>query len=567
MRRRQRGIRSVVLSRRRLLAGVPVGATLVAGACKGLSRSASGGKHSRTQAQAKPKPGGVLRVRLPSDPFDWDMSYTGKSNPNQYGAGLAYNALLATRTGSGVSYDQVALLPALAERWEVQDAQTYTFHLRKGLKFAALPPVNGRELTSADVQWSYEYWSRTGQFAEKKLAKAQFNWFFEGMTGIQTPDAGTVVLRFKEPFVPFLNYAGSYNNPIVAHEIFDQYGNFKDHIVGTGPFQLDEASVQKGSRWSWKKNPSYWDAGKPYLDEVRWLIISDDASAIAAFESRQVEIIGATGDVFGLPQVQQIPKADPSAVQYEYLPTGPTLWLDINNKAAPLNDVRVRQALSMAIDRDEFITTFAGGKGAWALPGAAPDTFTQEEIKQLVHYDPAQAKQLLNQAGYPNGVDLDFTYPGTAYGQDYISHLQLLQAQAKKVGININLRSQDKSAWSSLEMTGKYVITANPKVSAMPGGDIDAYVYANFHSGTGENRYGVDDPQLDTMLEAQRREPDAAKRRELVRQAVRYITDKAYGIPVFRAAQYQFWQPSVHDYTPNAWSVTVPQTESWLDSS
>jgi len=494
------------------------------------------------------------------------MSYTGKSNPNQYGAGLAYNGLLATKTGPDMKYEQIVLLPALAERWEVQDAQTYTFHLRKGLKFADLPPVNGRELTSADVKWSYEYASRTGQFGDKKLPQAQFNWFFEGATGIETPDPSTVVLKFKEPYVPFINYAGSYNNPIVAHEIFDQYGNFKDHMVGTGPFQLDEATVQKGSRWTWKKNQSYWDAGKPYIDEIRWLVMTEDAAAVAAFESRQLDLIGSTGDVFGLPQAQQIPKVYANAVQYEYLPTGPTLWLDINNRAAPLSDVRVRQALSLAINRDEFITTFAGGKGAWALPGAGPDTFTQDEIKQILHYDPAQAKQLLSQAGYANGVDLDFTYPGSAYGQDYISHLQLLQAQAKKAGINITLRSQDKTSWSSLEMTGKYLITANPKTSAMPGGDIDGYVYANFHSGTGENRYGVSDPQLDAMLEAQRREPDAARRAELVRQAVRFISEQVYGIAVFRAAQYQFWQPSVKGYAPNAWSVTVPQAGSWLDS-
>jgi ABC-type transport system substrate-binding protein len=91
-------------------------------------------------------------------------------------------------------------------------------------------------------------------------------------------------------------------------------------------------------------------------------------------------------------------------------------------------------------------------------------------------------------------------------------------------------------------------------------------VYANFHSGTGENRYGVNDPQLDAMLEAQRREPDARKRMELVRQAVRFISEQAYGIAVFRAAQYQVWQPNVKGYAPSAWSVTVPQVDSWLES-
>ncbi len=115
-----------------------------------------------------PRPGGTVTYPVAADPWDWDLSYLVKSNPNGDGRALAYSSLLGLKTGPEVKYDQLILQPELAERWEVSpDAKTYTFYLRKGVRFATLPPVDGRELSSADVRWSLEYWSRSGDF--KKL--------------------------------------------------------------------------------------------------------------------------------------------------------------------------------------------------------------------------------------------------------------------------------------------------------------------------------------------------------------------------------------------------------------
>src|SRR5712692_5472155 len=244
---RYTSVRDGRVGRRRLLRnGGLAGAGLAAAGLLGCGtgpKQSSGAPSTSGSASGKPKAGGKIAVNVTTDPFDWDLSYVGKSIPNGNGQALAYEGLLHFKYGPDIKYGDTQVGPKLAEKWENPDAQTFTFHLRPGLKFANLPPVNGRELTSADVKWTYEYWSRTGQFGDKKLPQAQFNWFFEGATSIQTPDPSTVVLKFKEPYVPFINYAGSYNNPIVAHEIFDQYGNFKDHMVGTGPYQLEEASV------------------------------------------------------------------------------------------------------------------------------------------------------------------------------------------------------------------------------------------------------------------------------------------------------------------------------------
>ncbi len=100
--------------------------------------------------------------------------------------------------------------------------------------------------------------------------------------------------------------------------------------------------------------------------------------------------------------------------------------------------------MALSIDRDQYIKSLMGGQGDWALAGAFPDTYSQSEVHQMLRFDPAQARQLLAQAGYPNGVDIDMTYPGKAYGDEFITLLQLFQAQLKQSRINIALHSVDK---------------------------------------------------------------------------------------------------------------------------
>ncbi len=301
------------LSRRGALAGAATSLASLPLACGSLHK---GGK-SAAPAAGVPKSGGQLAMRASTDPFDWDLSYVGKSAPNGGGMGLAYNSLLTYQFGPNVPFAELRLKPSLAESWEISpDAPRFVFRLRRGVSFTNAPPVNGRALTSADVKWSYEYWSRTSSIAAKNLPKSQFDWFFEGLAGIDTPDEATVAVNFSKPFVPFLSYAAADFNPIVPHEIFDQYGSLKDHIAGSGPYQLDLDTSQKGSRWAWKKNSSYWDSGKPYIDDIRWLVIEDDAAAAAAFRSRQLDMLGSgLAGRISFTQAQQIRRDNPAAIE------------------------------------------------------------------------------------------------------------------------------------------------------------------------------------------------------------------------------------------------------------
>jgi peptide/nickel transport system substrate-binding protein len=548
------------LRRRRLLAtaAAGTGSVLLAAACGRSTGPAAGSKATATSGQ--PRTGGQITVRVPVDPFDWDLSRTGKTTPNSYGTALAYNSLLGFKSGGNVKYNDVIVQPELAESWESPDLTTYTFHLRKGVKFANVAPVSGRELTAADATWSYQYAARAGQFGGKKFPTGQYEWLFEGLDRVESPDASTVVVRFKEPNAAFLTYAASRYNPIVPHEIFDADGSLQKQVIGTGPFQLDPSASQKGTRWVWKKNPTYWDTGKPYLDQVNWFVIADDSAMTAAFATKQIDVLDRL--VYDPTAADAIKKTNPAATVDQYV-DALCDQLHINVRKPPLSDLRIRQAISLAMDRNELMQSQTGGKGALGMAGVFYDTFTQDEIKQLLKFDPAQAKQLVSAAGFPGGLDLEMTYPGNAYGDTYIKGIQLLQAQLRQAGINLVFKSIDKDDFSSRRKKGDFVI--NYLNSQPAGEDMGSLAWAIFLPNEQSNYGGVDDPPLTEILKAQQREPDQAKRKDLLRQAAKRINaEQFWSYGPLHKAHWDFWTPALQNYATSFANIGWPLSGSWV---
>ena len=518
----------------------------------------------------QPKAGGSLRHRITSDIDNFDITTADKAVAGRI-VPVTTERLLGLKSGPDIGYVDVQIRPELAERWEVSpDAKTFTFHLRKGARFAPSTGSgnvkgleNGREMIAADVKFSIEYLTRTGDLKDKKLPKAQFDWMFEGLTAIDTPDAYTVVVRFKDAFAPFLNYAASSNNPILPHEIFDQDGHYKDRLIGTGPFQYDKAASQSGTRWVFKKNQTYWQPGKPYFDEGGELVIKENATALAAFQTKQLDVIDS---IRTASTADDIVKANPGAVRFEGLNPSPTN-IYINSRVAPMNDVRVRKAFGLALDRDQFIKAFGAGKGAWALAGALPDTFTQEEARRILHYDPAEAKRLLSEAGYSNGLDLEWLHFADDTDET-VSELQLAQAQLKQVGINLTLRPRDRQEAIDRRRQGQFTISSAGKALES---DAESYLFQVFYPGAGNNYGGVNDPKLTELIVAQRKESDPDKRKQLIRQAVEYINAEAvWGVAIYNRVEYQFWHPYLKGYYPNRWGAATafglyPIQDLWFD--
>ena len=530
-------------------------ALLLAIAC---GPSSQGTPQAGPQADT-PKPGGVLTLREDTDPFNWDISRQ-ISAPNTVQVVLAYNTLLNFRTGPGVPYEANVIEPELAERWEVSpDAKTHTFHLRKGVRFANQPPLNGRDLTAADVKWSIEYYTRSGEFAGQKLPSSELAFMFPDFDRVETPDPYTVKVHFQKPYAPFTNYAAARQIVILPKEISQRENGFQDFMLGSGPFQLDTTASQKGSRWVFNKNPDYFDRGKPYVDQLRFFILPEEPTTIAAFTARQLDLVS-----FEIAQQggDEIKRLAPNAVLFEYEPNYP--WFPyMNQRVAPFNDMRVRKAFSLAIDRDELIKLINRGRGVPEMPFVFRDLFSLEEIRQHQPYNPTEARRLLAEAGYAGGVDVETPYVGQTFGVEYMTVLQLMQAQLKKVGINLHFKEVDRGAFSAALRSPNFQFIL--QIGANLRWDMDVTM-ASFEPGSNRNYTAVNDPDLTRLIEAQRAEPDAARRREIVRNASKLISDRAYGFGLFSRIRYHAWHPQVKGHAPNAnfglrpWPAVI-----WLD--
>lgn len=533
----QVGRHALRLSRRRAIAaGVGVSGTAVLLACGQKSNPGSSTGAASAGQTAKPVNGGTLRVPLTADFFTFDASIDAKIvNPN--GETLGYESLLQFKNGPGVDYYDTTIAPMLAASWETPDAQTFVFHLQKNVKFANLPPVNGRALTATDVKWSLEYQARSGQFKDAKLPPGDLSYMFEGMDSVTTPDAATAVVHFAAPFAPFLNYASGVGTLIMPKELGDVQGGFQSNIVGTGAFQLDNASTQHGTLWVFKKNPDYWDTGKPYLDAVNHLILTDDVSTVSAFQAHQLDLMRITS----LQVAGTVKKSNPDAITQDSV--SGQLGLYINNSRAPLSDERLRRAVSMAIDRSEFDRTFAGGKNGLAMLGTLPGTFTQQESGQILKFDPAGAKALLSAAGFANGVQLEamMSTPTT----DLTAAAQLFQSQLKQAGITITIKTLSSADWATRLHKSDFDLSVNGFAVV---GDVDSKLYGNFDSKSPGDYVSAKDPAYDKLAEAQRQQVDPAKRREAIRQASTYIEQHAMSTTLYQQGTTTFWQPTVKNY-------------------
>jgi peptide/nickel transport system substrate-binding protein len=505
-----------------------------------------------------PRNGGVLRHALTTSPRTLDPL----SQDAGGGTVLTFtnDSLLQFKAGPGVAYSEITVQPHLAMSWETPDPMTYVLHLQPGVSFANMPPVNGRALTSADVQWTYEYLSQTGAF--KSATPSMTATMFSGLSAIETPDETTVRIRLAKPSAPFLNYIGSTFTSILAHEIYEQAGSFAKRTVGTGPWQFDTSATQKDTRWNFRKNPGYFQAGQPYLEEVDSLIIPDVSTQVAAFQARQIDVVDYQG--LSLDAMQQIKKSLPDAVISAPLDKR-AMHFGMNQTKPPFSDPRVRQALSLSMDRDEFIRLFADGKGEWAFAASLPGLFSEAEVKKVYSYSPAQARQLLQAAGYANGVDVDFPYQN-GYGSVFSSVLQLAQAQAKRTGFNLVLKPTETAAIQELRRADQLILDVNP--SSGPGSsqlDIDDALYGKAYPGSGSNYSQIDDPKLTAMLDAERQEMDPAMRRQLVRGAIEYA-NSTWFFGLFFAPRYMAWSNRIRNYGGPSMTINEPGyvAQSWL---
>ena len=282
--------------------------------------------------------------------------------------------------------DNLVVVGDLAEKWDIPNNVTYVFHLRKGVKFH-----NGRTLTSADVKYSLE------RVLDPKTASPGRS-YISTITSIETPDDLTVKITLSAPLASFLDGLATNNLSIVAKEVVEANGNLQKVTAGTGPFML--ADWTPDNSMTLVKNPSYFEPGAPYLDKVILRVIPEQASLLSGVKSGDLSMATISdGATIRL-------AAKDSKVTVMSKPGLNVRIFSFNTTKAPFDDVRVRQAFAMILDRNEILTVAEFGMGKPTGPVPVSATQWALPLSKLPYPKPdaAKAKKLLADAGYPKEI-------------------------------------------------------------------------------------------------------------------------------------------------------------------
>ena len=457
------------------------------------------------------KRGGTLTRASMWDPPVLDPRLTQSVGLYQF-AGLTSNRLVRYVFPDEASGPvDMALKGDLAESWTASsDSRIWTFKLRQGVKWQNVAPLNGREFTSADVKYCFEAYAKEGV--------QTFN--FKEIEGIETPDKYTVRLHMQTPNV-FV--AHSLAEPIAVlfpKEILEEDGDLKKRQIGTGPYILKEHT--RKVRLVLQRNPDYWDKGRPYVDEYIILVTPDDATRKAALRTKQADFIWVASPS----EVDALRKTNPDLVAQSYHNTWAPFGVAMSQDKPPFNDVRVRRAFAMAIDRQKQVDTVYEGHGilGWGVP------FIYYQDKQPTaaqfgpwwQYKPAEAKKLLAEAGHPNGFSTTLFY--YEYFPQMTSQVQLVQADLKK-NLNVDVKI------TKLDYTTYYGRYADLKWEGLSWGfqsghavGVEERTYQYMHSKSTKNFFRVNDPQIDELTVKLRQTPDPKEQRVITKK----IVDREY---------------------------------------
>jgi peptide/nickel transport system substrate-binding protein len=347
------------------------------------------------------------------------------------------------------------IVGALAERWQTsEDNLSWTFYLRRGVKFH-----NGDPLTSADVAATFER-IRNKEFASPKASE------YAAITAIETPDDYTVVFKLAKPFSPLLAALASGWGAILPKSLIDAKHDFASKPVGTGPFVFKE--WVRDNRIVLAKNPDYWMKGLPKFDSLIFQIIPERAVQVQGLASGQID----GSDII---DQEDVPMLEGSGrVNIDRPLTAQIFVMAMNCSKPPLNDLRVRQAVNYAIDKQAVLdVAYGGGKtiGTFMNYGNA----YYKDFTALYPYDPARARSLLAQAGVGKDTVLEMFLPS-----NYPPHVkagEMYQEMLTKVGLNVQIKLVDWPTWlKDVYTAAKYDFTVIAHTGKLdPDGTLGGY--------------------------------------------------------------------------------------------
>jgi peptide/nickel transport system substrate-binding protein len=467
-------------------------------------------------AQDKPRPGGELIFVVPSEPPTYDGHAEGTFGL-VHPLAPHYNGLLRIdpfdKTGTKV-------VPDVAESWTVsKDGLVYTLKLRQGVKFH-----DGSVMTSRDVKASYDRIINppVGVLSYRKGS-------YRVVEAVDALDPNTVRFQLKWPEASFLitlasPYSWIYKADILAKD--QQW--YAKNVMGTGPFKFVEHV--KGSHWIGKKNPDYWDQGKPYLDGYRAIFMSSSSAQVAAIRGERAH---AQFRGFSPAERDTLVNALGPKITVQESPWNCVLLVAMNHERKPWDDKRARKALTLAMDRWEASKTLSriavvkevGGIQVPGTPWATPPA----ELEKLAGYGRdikaarAEARQLLRVAGIPDGYS--FTFKNRGIPQPYEPLGIWLIDQWRQIGLNVKQETIEASAYHPMLKRGDFDVAMDFQCSYVIEPDIDIEKFQS--AGISDRNFGrYKDPILDDLFVKQSRALDPEERKKHLRAFEKRLLDE-----------------------------------------
>ena len=510
-----------------------------------------------------PKKGGTVTLRLWDPPhFDPMLQVSYKTH---IPLSFTHSRLVKYKAGPSVTPGTNPIEGDLAESWSQPNDTTYVFKLRRGVRWQNKPPVNGRELTAEDVKYTVERFLTVPGNA--------YAYMLRSVDRVEAVDKYTVKFTLKEPYAWFMDILA---NPmavaIIARECVDKFGDLKkaEACIGTGPWMLE--GYRPNVSLTWVRNPTYFQPGLPYIDRVEAFVDEDQASRVAAFIAGKYDIgYEFPGGILRTDWVQikdTLKQKRPNLKTEEYV-SNVYYHISMRTDRPPFNDMRVRQAMSMAIDRKGIVDATMEGGGVWNAP--VPAAFKEwalpvdklGDAAKFYQYNPAEAKRLLAAAGHPNGFAGNVCF--TTYGSSLVvDQMQLILKYLKDVGIDAKLDQKEYAAYASTCLVGKLESMAfGPQTPFL---EPDNILYGYYYPGEPKNQSHLNDPVVTDAIIRQRRTLDVAKRREIIHELQRYLARQQYYTGTASQVNVGVWDGAVKNYRANlGYDYGGRLVAAWLD--
>ena len=508
----------------------------------------------------KPRYGGVFIMPWSVDPVGFDEGLVSHVSvaPTLHYTNEELNCFAYEKgpSGTGEATWQYVMLapphlqaPLLAESWELVEPRTIVFHIRKGVHWHDKPPVNGRELTADDFLYTCE---RLWFDCPKSFNATSYPWdtLWESM---EAPDKYTFQVTYKPGRAATAYEFISDHLKVTPPEVIEMYGDMGDwrNSCGTGPFMLIDYVT--GSSVTFERNPNYWrthplhpEDTMPYVDGVKWLIIPDQSTRMAAMRTGKVDQLS-----LGWENAEEITRTSPELKHAKYLSgSAAALYMRVDKPELPIYDKRVRHALSMAINREEMIDTIYGGDAdllTWPTGNIlelkdmyVPLDEMPDYVREQFEYNPEKAKQLLAEAGYPEGFQTEILCSSSA-----VDMLSIVKAYWEEIGVDLELLVREYAVYMGMGYAKRF----DHMFYFIATGTLPT-VYNRVKAGTIHNFSNVNDPVIEESYGAlQDAFFDWDERVRLMREITPYQIDLAPMVQLPGAYSYRFWQPWVKCYS------------------